>query len=83
MFNFKLSERIGVFSQYTSGTNDCNAWKTEKHNECTNIAQLQTTQIVMAAVADVVKKAVFTNFRDASLLLDIMYIYGNISLNSF
>ena len=32
--------------------NDCNEWKTEKHHEYTNISQLLTTRIMMAAVAD-------------------------------
>jgi hypothetical protein len=37
----------------------------EKRHKCTNIAQFQTTQIMKATVADVVKKTVFTNFTDA------------------
>ena len=45
--------------------NGYNEWKTEKRHECTNIAQLQTIRIMMATIADVVKKAVVTNFRVA------------------
>jgi hypothetical protein len=41
--------------------NGCNEWKTEKHHERTNIAQQRTTQIMMAAVADVGTLAGFTN----------------------
>lgn len=43
--------------------NDCNEWKTEKSHKCTNIAQLQTTQITMGTVADVGNIAGFTNFE--------------------
>jgi hypothetical protein len=43
--------------------NDCNEWKTQKRHECTNIAQLQTTQIMVTAVADVGTLAGFTNFK--------------------
>jgi hypothetical protein len=50
--------------------NDRNEWKTEECRECTNREQLGTTRIKMATVTDVVKKAVFTNFRAAWVLLD-------------
>jgi hypothetical protein len=45
--------------------NDCYEWKTEKHHECKNIAQLQMTGIMMAAVADLDKRATFMNFKAA------------------
>jgi hypothetical protein len=31
--------------------NDCNEWKTDKHYEFTNIAQLQVTQIMVPTVS--------------------------------
>jgi hypothetical protein len=43
----------------------CNEWKREKRHEYTNTAQLQTTRIKMAAVADVVKMAAFTSYNAA------------------
>jgi hypothetical protein len=45
--------------------NDCNEWNTEKCHECTNIAQLQMTRIMVAAVADMGKRATFTDFKVA------------------
>jgi hypothetical protein len=45
--------------------NSCNEWKTEKHNECANVAQLQTTEIMMAAVADVGTMVVFKHIKCA------------------
>jgi hypothetical protein len=48
----------------------CNEWKTEKRHEYTNTAQLQTTRIKMAAVADVVKMAAFTSSKAAWFLLN-------------
>jgi hypothetical protein len=53
--------------------NDCNEWKTDKHHKCTNIAQLQTTQIMTAAVAVVGTLEGFTNFKAAWFLLDSEY----------
>ena len=44
----------------------------ESH-ECTNIAQLQMTWIMMAAVTDVGTLVGFTNIKAAWFLLDRMY----------
>jgi hypothetical protein len=53
--------------------NECNEWKTEKCHECTYIAQLQVTLIIMATVAEVAKRAVFMNFMIAWFLLGRVY----------
>jgi hypothetical protein len=74
MFNLKLSKYIDVFGYYTSSMNDCSEWKPGKYHEFTNIAQLQMTRIMMASVADIVKRVVFTNFRAAWFLLDRVYM---------
>jgi hypothetical protein len=42
-----------------------NEWKAEECYECTNTAQLQTTWIMMAAVAVVGTLAGFMNFKAA------------------
>jgi hypothetical protein len=45
--------------------NDCNEWKTEKHHDSTNVAQLQMTQIMIAAVTDEGTLAKFMNIKAA------------------
>jgi len=46
-YNFKLSERIGVFGSYIRGVIDCNEWEREreKRHECTNMGKVKRLEL--------------------------------------
>jgi len=44
-FNFKLSECICVFGLYIRGVIDCNEWKREKRQECTNMVKVKRLEL--------------------------------------